>query len=74
VVALWIVLGLLALAGAVALARSLRSVRAEITPTIDAFADLRAALAPATVAVRDDRARLQARLDAREAGRQQHQG
>lgn len=73
-VALWIVLGVLALIGAVALARSLRMVRAEITPTIEAFADLRAALAPATVAVRDDRARLQARLDAREAGRRQHQG
>jgi hypothetical protein len=74
VVALWIVLGLLALAGAVALARSLRSVRAEITPTIAAFGDGGAALAPARGGGRDDRARLQARLDAREAGRQQHQG
>lgn len=73
-VVLWIVLGVLALIGALAVARSLRTVRGEITPTIEAFADLRAALAPATVAVRDDRARLQARLDAREAGRQQPQG
>jgi len=74
VAALWIVLGLLALGGAIALARSLRTVRSELNPTIEAFADLRAALAPATVAVREDRARLQARLDARDAGLPQHQG
>ncbi len=73
-VALWIVLGLLALAGAFALVWSLRTVRTELAPTIDAFAELRAALAPATVAVRDDTHRLRARLDGRETGRGYPQG
>jgi hypothetical protein len=72
--ALWIVLGLLALAGALALVRSLRGVRGELAPTIEAFADLRAAIAPATVAVRDDAHRLAHRLDARESARRHPQG
>jgi hypothetical protein len=69
VTALWIVLGLLAVGGALALARSVRGLRAEVPATVEAFAELRRALAPAAVAVRDDAGRLQRRLDAREGRR-----
>jgi hypothetical protein len=67
--ALWILLGLLAVGGGLAVARSMQTMRNELTPTIEAFARMRAAIAPATVAVGEDTRRLRTRLDDREAGR-----
>lgn len=72
--ALWIVLGILALGGALAVARSVSRLREELSPTLEAFGELRATLVPVTASVTDDAERLRRRLAAREAGRPQPHG
>jgi len=74
VTAVWILLGVLALGGALAVARSVRRLRDELVPTLDAFGDLRGALVPVTAAVASDAERLRQRLAEREAGRGQAHG
>lgn len=60
----WIVILVVAALGAVMLVRSLHRVRDEVGPTIEAFAELRAALQPAVASVRVEASGAHARLDA----------
>lgn len=57
-IALWTAIAVLAALGAIALVVSTRRVRDEVTLTVRAFAELRSALAPASLAVRDQAAAL----------------
>ena len=70
----WIAIAIVAALGAVALVRSLRRVRDEVGPTIEAFADLRAALRPAIAAVRVESAAVHRRLERRGPGTAPHRG
>lgn len=71
-IALWSTVAVLAAVGGVALVLATRRVRDEVTLTVRAFAELRSALAPATVAVRDEAAALRERTDALTRGGSEH--
>lgn len=60
---LLIILGLVLVAGTLGLAAALRRARDEVGPTVAAFAEFRAALAPALLALREDAAATAQRLE-----------
>jgi hypothetical protein len=68
VTALWFLVLVLGVLGALALVRSLRDVRDEVTRTVDSFAEFQAALAPALVVLRDETRNLALHTDDRRPG------
>jgi hypothetical protein len=65
VTALWVLVLIVAVCGALLLIRSLRDVRDEVTRTVDSFAEFQAALAPALVVLRDETRNVALRVDGR---------
>lgn len=66
--AVWLLVAVTGVFGAVLLVRSLRDVRTEIAHTVDSFAEFRAALVPALVVLRDETRNVALRVDDRRPG------
>lgn len=66
--AVWFLVALTGVTGAVLLVRALRDVRTEITRTVDSFAEFRSALVPALVVLRDETRNVSLRVDDRRPG------